>query len=556
MRHSIIDHSLPTAVARHPTLLNRARMIAVAFAVGVLPAPVVLAQVHVVGIDANGALVHNRTRLNGEALVQVQDLKPPKTITITNKTGFEVKVYEYNAGDVVMAVARKGTTLKDKASLTVSNDGSNIKVFKPALFDEYLTMYRNARTSLDIVKSGNSATVKTVNDATTQSLIIVNTAQEALKIAVYDENDIVQAIPKYLVVVKPGVTANISRELGDRFRVSVFWPRVLDEKSWSEVVKHSSKLTISDGVWTGWQQASDAKSTHGISELTVDPETNTAESKSAYFVYGVGEGGKLWSITLWVEERSEHSLREVGKPTEFYWGKWESIGFENQMHGGLSVVSLLHDLADTNKNNQELFSLDQTGQVIRMRLHHYPWGGDPWTKHGGSFAAHPSAVAPGAAAEGLRRVSLYAIDSADKTLRQLSETFTAGKANTNWTNLGGTLLGAPSVIATEDKARVDVFARGVDSQLWHRAWFKETGWKPWESLGGNITSSPAAVQDGKAPQALIGGKHKPIIRVFAKGTAGDYQMITWNGDEWGKWESLGGKFSSAPIAVYYEYDYP
>jgi hypothetical protein len=37
---------------------------------------------------------------------------------------------------------------------------------------------------------------------------------------------------------------------------------------------------------------------------------------------------------------------------------------------------------------------------------------------------------------------------------------------------------------------LDVFVRGGDNALWHK-WF-QNGWSGWESLGGYLTSSPAA----------------------------------------------------------------
>jgi hypothetical protein len=540
------------------------RAIAVAIAIHSIAPSEILAQLHVVGIDANGALVHNRQRHKGEIIVQVADLKPPKTIAITNNAGFDVKVYEYNPGDPVMAIARKGTTLKNKATMTISNNGSHIKVFRPALLDEYLTMHRNARTDLTIVKSGTSAKISA---AARRSLTIANRAQEQLKICVYDEHDLIQAIPKHVVFVKPGVTAQVNTELGERFRVSVFWPRVLDERGWSEVVKHRSQLTVSTGNWSGWQKIASADSGGGITELAVDSESNASGQEKGggavrwkapqYYVYGLGQDGKLWMIAMEVEEG------KGGTPAKFRWANWNSLGLKDQMYSGLSVVSVSHDLGDTDASNQEVFSLDQSGQLIRRRLsHHLPLSRaqEAWTRHGGKFAARPSAVAMGGRFD--RQVTVYAIDPADKTLRELNWDFAAQKWNTKWTNLGGALVDAPWAVATNHghapvggapKLRVDVFARGTDNQLWHRAWLEGIGWKAWESLGGNITSSPAALEDGTAiDRGLLGiGEHKPIIRVFARGAGGDYQMITWDGDKWGKWESLGGNFRSAPIAFCY-----
>ena len=52
--------------------------------------------------------------------------------------------------------------------------------------------------------------------------------------------------------------------------------------------------------------------------------------------------------------------------------------------------------------------------------------------------------------------------------------------------------------------RLDVFARGGDNALWHLPF--DNGWGGWESLGGYLTSGPAATS--WAPQR---------IDVFARG---------------------------------------
>jgi hypothetical protein len=39
--------------------------------------------------------------------------------------------------------------------------------------------------------------------------------------------------------------------------------------------------------------------------------------------------------------------------------------------------------------------------------------------------------------------------------------------------------------------RLDVFARGADSAIWHKAWDGE--WTDWESRGGGFSARPSAV---------------------------------------------------------------
>src|SRR5947207_10341053 len=63
----------------------------------------------------------------------------------------------------------------------------------------------------------------------------------------------------------------------------------------------------------------------------------------------------------------------------------------------------------------------------------------------------------------------------------------------NWEALGGLLASAPGVSSWASR-RLDVFARGTDSQLYHK-WF-DRAWSGWEALGGLLTSTPVAVSWG------------------------------------------------------------
>jgi hypothetical protein len=51
----------------------------------------------------------------------------------------------------------------------------------------------------------------------------------------------------------------------------------------------------------------------------------------------------------------------------------------------------------------------------------------------------------------------------------------------DWESLGGVRTSGPGA-ASWASGRLDVFARGTDSALWH-IWY-DNGWGTWESLGG------------------------------------------------------------------------
>src|SRR6266542_1842373 len=107
----------------------------------------------------------------------------------------------------------------------------------------------------------------------------------------------------------------------------------------------------------------------------------------------------------------------------------------------------------------------------------------------------------------------------------------------DWESLGGTLTSAPGAVSW-DQGRIDVFARGTDSALWHK-WY-DSGWRDWESLGGVLASEPAVC-------SWSSGR----LDVFARGTDSAL-WHKWYESGWSDWESLGGTLISAPAAVSWE----
>ena len=107
-----------------------------------------------------------------------------------------------------------------------------------------------------------------------------------------------------------------------------------------------------------------------------------------------------------------------------------------------------------------------------------------------------------------------------------------GRYYASWTSLGGTLTSGPAATSWASN-RLDVFARGSNNSLLHSFW---TGsqWSPWEDLGGVLTSDPAAVAWG--PNR---------IDVFGRGTDNQLWHKFWAG-AWSSWEPLGGGLSSGP----------
>src|SRR5205085_9943301 len=72
----------------------------------------------------------------------------------------------------------------------------------------------------------------------------------------------------------------------------------------------------------------------------------------------------------------------------------------------------------------------------------------------------------------------------------------AAPPSVTWTSLGGVLTSKPAA-ASWAPSRLDVFGRGTDNELWHKAW-DGSSWSGWQPLGGVLSSGPAAAKIGRA----------------------------------------------------------
>jgi len=111
-----------------------------------------------------------------------------------------------------------------------------------------------------------------------------------------------------------------------------------------------------------------------------------------------------------------------------------------------------------------------------------------------------------------------------------------------WASLGGLVTSDPAALDNSD-GRLEVFARGADNALWHN-WqtAPHAGpWSGWASLGGGITSDPSVVvnSDGRL-EVFVRGEDNSLWH--------NWQTAPHAGP-WSGWASLGGGITSNPAAV-------
>jgi hypothetical protein len=93
---------------------------------------------------------------------------------------------------------------------------------------------------------------------------------------------------------------------------------------------------------------------------------------------------------------------------------------------------------------------------------------------------------------------------------------------------------------TWDGSQVDVVVRGGDDAYWRAVSRFDSAGRPdgfgyWQSLGGRFTTAPSVA-------ALSPGR----LTVAGRGGDGAVYQLLWNGSSWSGWTSLGGQVYSAP----------
>jgi len=125
-------------------------------------------------------------------------------------------------------------------------------------------------------------------------------------------------------------------------------------------------------------------------------------------------------------------------------------------------------------------------------------------------------------------------ESADHSLTEMSY------AQGRWSSpqsLGGALTSGPAAISVGlEPETTYVYARGTDGAIWYRASAGGGPWSPWTSLGGRATGAPTA-SSGVPTHYNLGPT------VWVRGTDG----ALWQNSGAG-WFSLGGRLASDPAA--------
>jgi hypothetical protein len=171
-----------------------------------------------------------------------------------------------------------------------------------------------------------------------------------------------------------------------------------------------------------------------------------------------------------------------------------------------------------------------------------------------SSSSNANVIVPPFAAGTTSPVTITAVatDPAQNATVQLSITNTGGSSTScgssitagpaQWTGLGGPLLSKAAVAANSD-GRLEAFAVGGDSTLWHAAQTAPGGsWNAWSSLGsGSVTGDPAVAVDADGRLEVFVTASNTNLLNLAQTAPG-----TWDP---GNWQTLAAFVQGRPAAV-------
>jgi hypothetical protein len=154
-----------------------------------------------------------------------------------------------------------------------------------------------------------------------------------------------------------------------------------------------------------------------------------------------------------------------------------------------------------------------------------------WSKIGGQLL---SGTGPAAYAWGDARIGVF-VTGTNKALYHIWN----DGAWSSWQSLGGTLTSSPAATSPASGV-IDVYGRGGDGVLWQRE-YKNNAWSSWSSLSGQLTS-------GTGPAASA--QDANTLDVFVQGTDNALWYRHYqSGSGWSSWNSLSGRLTSDPAAV-------
>ena len=205
-------------------------------------------------------------------------------------------------------------------------------------------------------------------------------------------------------------------------------------------------------------------------------------------------------IHVWIRENadSKRIIHNYWDPDRNAWhtmsSNWEMSINDGMAKGARSTPAVVCRNSSTS-NDVIIYDKDLGSALLKQwNTTHNQWG--PWQALNGSYTGDPVLVSPSD-----DRIDFFGISQTSKALTHISWNITSGY--TTPYNLEGVWTSVPSVTVTTS-SRLDVFVRGINGTVNHRALLGSTWSHSWSDLGISATSAPlATLLDTQSPQIML-----------------------------------------------------
>jgi hypothetical protein len=268
---------------------------------------------------------------------------------------------------------------------------------------------------------------------------------------------------------------------------------------------------------------------------TLPPTTTSTTSTTSTTVVGAGWvnlGGDLTSSPA-VASQGTYRLDVFVRGTDGAlwhrpysqfsgWGDWAKVGGFIRAGSNPTAVSWGFGRID-------VFVVGSDDALWQISYNSGSWS--QWNRLGGFVSTSPAA-----ASRGVNRLDVFIRGS----LGEIQQIYWNGSSWSTWQILGHLIdSGSAPTVATHGGNSIHVFYRGTDGALWYYPWFSAVGWGQISSLGGILTSSPAAT--------FMDPNRRDV---FVRATNGVLYQRSYTGFNWIPWQEVGGApFVGDPAAV-------
>jgi probable HAF family extracellular repeat protein len=208
------------------------------------------------------------------------------------------------------------------------------------------------------------------------------------------------------------------------------------------------------------------------------------------------------------------------------WGSWSGLG-------GASFTSepaVAADDAGLSTGIIEVLEISADGTLWHIaQKTRGDWSGATWDNLGSGFKGRPALIA-----DSNRTLHAFVRTSNDSILALTQSN--PGSANWPAVSLGGVVTSNPAA-ALDGAGSLQVVATGTDQALWNSGVTISGDVIPWSSAGGSLKGDPSLISRGGVLYAFGRGDDDSVLFNFKQS------------NQWGSWQSLGGVIVDNPRAI-------